>query len=139
MLFCKREIIGVQQHIAAFQQLLHNLRIAADGNALEPIVEIVVVIRQPHRQTLDDEGREILAVSPPLLFRVALYELFIDVPPHKGKGLLFQVFRLRDVQTFHLLADFGLRLRRCAHIPHPAERVHVEREIVELVVINCNR
>ena len=75
-------IRNTEAYRRAFQHLFHNGGIAALGNALIRVVEIIVVIHKAERKSLDDKGGQILAIPAPLLFRVALNQLFIDIPAH---------------------------------------------------------
>ena len=110
------QIIRIQAHLDAVQQVGNHLGVAADGDALIQRVEIVVVKGQPHRQALDDKSRQVLAVAAPLLFGVALDELLINVAAYKGDGLLLKVLRLvGDLTT--LLLNFGGCLLRCDDAP----------------------
>ena len=131
------EVIGVQPHLDAVQKVSNHLRIAADGNALIQRVEIVVVKGQPHRQALDDKSRQVLAVAAPLLFGVALDELFINVAAHKGDGLLLKVLRLVG-DFFALLLDFGGCFLRRHDAPHLIKGVHVEGQRIQLTLIVGN-
>ena len=63
------EIIGVQAHIDAVQEVRNHLGVAADGNALVQGVEVVVVKGQAHGQALDNESGQVFAVADPLAFR----------------------------------------------------------------------
>ena len=131
------EVIGVQPHLDAVQKVGYHLRIAADGNALIQRVEIVVVKGQPHRQALDDKSGQVLAVAAPLLFGVALNELFIDVTAYKRDGLLLKVLRLVGDLTA-LLLDLGGCLLRRYNAPHLIEGVHVEGQRIQLTLIVGN-
>ena len=131
------KVIGVQPHLDAVEKISNHLRIAADGNALIQGVKVVVVKGQPHRQTLDDKSRQVLAVAAPLLFGVALDELFINVAAYKGDGLLLKVLRLVGDLTA-LLLNFGGCLLRRYNAPHLIEGVHIEGQRIQLTLIVGN-
>ena len=131
------EVIGVQPHLDAVQKVGNHLRIAADGNTLIQRVKVVVVKGQPHRQALDDKSRQVLAVAAPLLFGVALDELFINVAAHKGDGLLLKVLRLVGDLTA-LLLDLGGCLLRRYNAPHLIEGIHIEGQRVKLALVVGN-
>ena len=131
------EVIGVQPHLDAVEQVGNHLRIAADGNTLIQRVEIVVVKGQPHRQALDDKSRQVLAVAAPLLFGVALDELFINVAAYKRDGLLLKVLRLVGDLTA-LLLNFGGCLLRRYNAPHFIKGIHVEGQRIQLTLIVGN-
>ena len=57
---------------------------------------------------------------------------------HKADGLLFQVLRL-TFDDLSLLIDDLLCLLRSGDSPHAAEGVHVERHVVHLALVICNR
>ena len=132
------QIVSVQAHFNAVQQVGNHLGVAADGDALIQRVEIVVVKGQAHRQSLDDEGGQILAIAAPLLLGVALDELLIDVAAHKGDGLFFQVLRLAG-DFFALLLNFGGSFLRRDHTPHLIKSIHIEGQRVELALVVGNR
>ena len=44
----------VQQNLRIAEHLLDHGRVAAHGNALEAVVEIIVVVGEAHRQARDD-------------------------------------------------------------------------------------
>ena len=132
------QVVAVQPHLDALQQVLHQLRIAADGDALVEGVEVVVVEGQAHRQALDDEGGQLRAVPAPLLFRVALDQLFKDVAADQADGLLLQVLRLAG-DLGALLVDLRPRLLRRHHAPHLVEGVHVEGQRVQLALVVGHR
>ena len=100
-----RVIVHAELHFHAFEQAIDDLVVAAHGNALPAIFEIVVVVGKAHGQTPDDEGRQFRAASAPLLFRVALDELFVDITAHQADGLLLEVAGL-VIDDAALLVDF---------------------------------
>ena len=132
------EIIGVQPHRDAVQQVRNHLGVAADGNALVQGVEIVVVKGQAHGQALDNKGGQVFAVAAPLLFGVALDELFVDVAANQGDGLLFQILRLVG-DFLALLFDLGGSLLRRHNAPHFVKGVHVEGQRVEFALVVGDR
>ena len=83
------QIVRIQAHLDAVQQVGNHLGVAADWDALIQGIEIVVVKGQAHGQALDDEGGQIFAVAAPLLLGVALDELLIDVTAHERDCLFF--------------------------------------------------
>ena len=87
------------------------------------------------RHAADDEGGELGAGLPPLLFGVAADELFEDVAPCELEPLFFEVFRLADVELFDLAGDLSLRLFGRDDPPQLREGVHVEGQVVKLVPI----
>ena len=117
------------------QQPLRQRGIALLGDALIAGIEVVVVVGEAHRQTPDDEGRQLRAGTAPLLLGVALHQLFIDVTPHQTDGLLLQIPRLA-VTGGRLLAAYLLpRLLRRDDTPHLVEGVHVEGQVIQLAPV----
>ena len=112
--------------------------VSADGDSLIEIVEIIIVISITHRQTADDKGRKLLAVSTPLLLRIALYQFFINFPAYQTDSLLLQVLRL-SLDFFFLFLNDRLRLGRSGNVPHLAEGVHIKGHIIHLALIICHR
>ena len=132
------EEIGVDAGVDALKQSVDEAVVASHGNALVEVVEIVVIVDQPHGQSLDDEGGQLGALAPPLLLGVALDEALVDVAADEREGLLLEVARLGGSLGAHLgqglgalLLDLGGGLLGCYHAPHLVERVHVERQVVE--------
>ena len=127
------------QNRNVFQQFLNNLRITTLGDSLKTVIKIVVIIGKPKWQAADNKRRKVFAVTSPLLLRIALDELFINVASRKLQRLLFQVLRRNPGKLSGLLCDDFLRLFRRLNIPHPAECVHIKRKVIEFIPINCNR
>ena len=135
----KGRVVCLEEYVAAIEKLFRNGVVALLGDALVPVEEIVVVIGKPQRQPPDDERRKLRAGAAPLLFGIPLHELFIHIPAYKLQRLLLKVLRLTDVQRLDLLPDDPLRLLRRADIPHFGKCVHVEGEVVQLVLIDRHR
>ena len=66
-------------------------------------------------------------------------QLFVNVPSHQEQRLLFQVLRLCDPGLSALALDDLFRLRRRTDPPHLAECVHIERQVVKLVLVYRHR
>ena len=96
------EEVGVGAGVDTLQQSVDEAVVASHGNALVEVVEIVVVVDQPHRQSLDDEGGQLGALAPPLLLGVALDEALVDVATDEREGLLLEVARLGGSLGAHL-------------------------------------
>ena len=61
-----------------------HLGVAAYGDALVAVVEVVVVVGEAAGEALDDACGQILAVAAPLLLGIALHESLEDVVAHEG-------------------------------------------------------
>ena len=133
------QIVRIQPNLDSFQHIGDHFGIAAHGDSLIEGIEIVVVEGQPHRQPLDNEGRQILAIPPPLLFGVALDKLLVNIRAHQGNSLLLQVLRLSDACGSPLLPDLCGSLLRRHHAPHPVEGVHIKRQTVQLSLVIGHR
>ena len=136
------EEVGAGPDVDAAEQLVGESVVAADGDALVGVVEVVVVVDHPDGQSFDDEGGQLGAGSSPLLFGVALDEPFVDVAADEGEGLLFEVAGFADACAVHgvegfapLLVYLGLCLVGCAGAPHLVKGVHVEGQVVEAVAV----
>ena len=132
-----RKIIHISAHFNAIEQLINNLIIAVYWDALIRIVKIVIVIRIAHRETLDDECRQLRARSAPLLFRIALDELSVNIRADKANRLLFEVFGFACYDAalcFNLFTCFV----RCYNTPKLRERIHIERHVVDFAFIICD-
>ena len=122
----------------ALQHLLHHSRIALYRNPLIKCIEIVVVIGKSHGKSTNNGRRKIFAISSPLLLRIALDELFVNLSSDKGNSLLFQIFRLADTCSPPLLFNLFLRLFRRNHSPHRVKGIHIERKRINLSPIVRN-
>lgn len=126
-------VLDAAAHLDALEYVGDHLGVAAHGDALVAVVEVVVVVREAAGQTLDDARGQVPAVAAPLLLRVALHERLEDVAAHEGERLLLEVGGLADALGGDLLGDSGAGVcRRDDAGPHPGERVHVERHVVHL-------
>ena len=148
ILFRECPVVNPRHHRNARQKLLNHLRVPADRNPLITVIKIVVVIGKPKRQSPDDEGRQLRARTSPLLLRVFSDQFFVDIRPGERDRLLFQILRdkclfrrksplflfLRDIFR-SLLLDLCLYLLRCIKPPHLREGVHIERQVVELILV----
>ena len=138
VLLPKCKIICIRPNFRTFQHPLCDRCISADGDSLVSVVEIIIIIREPDRQTADDKGRQLPAVSAPLLLRVALYQLLEYIPAHQGQALLLQILRIRNTRLLNLLRNHFLRLLWGTNPPHLAEGIHIERQVIQLVLIHRN-
>lgn len=126
-------VLDAAAHLDAVEHVGDHLGVAAHGDALVAVVEVVVVVGEAAGQALDDARGQVLAVAAPLLLRVALHERLEDVAAHERERLLLEVGGLADVLGGDLLRDLGAGVgRRDDAGPHPGERVHVERHVVHL-------
>ena len=132
------EIIDARAHLDAVEQCFGQLVVAADWDALIAVIKVVVVERIANRQALDDEGRQLRAAAAPLLLRVALDELRVNIRTDERDGLLLEVLRIA-FDSLALFCDDCLGLRRRHDIPELTERVHIERQIVEMALIVRHR
>lgn len=136
-------VFGKEVHTRAgldtCKQAVDELVVAADGDALVLVVEVVVVENKAHREALDDECRQVLAAAAPLLLGVFLDEFFKDVPAHERERLFFEVRGFAAVQGGKcfgfLFLDFRLSLCRGQNTPHLVESVHVERQVVKFPLV----
>lgn len=135
----KVEIIRVCHHVRACEHLFDYWRISADRYALIAVVEIVVVKGESARQTLYYKRGQVLAISAPLFFGVAFDEFGVHVRADEFQRLFFEVFRLVYAEIRHLFGDFGTRFVGGDNAPQLAERVHIERQIVQFALVVCNR
>ena len=128
-------ILDARANLDALEHVGHHLGVAAHGDALEAVVEIVVVVGEAARQAFDDGSGQVLAVAAPLLLSVTLHKLLKDIAANQRKGLLLEVLGLADAFGVDLLLDLGLGFCRRDHAPHFGERVHVEGHVVDLALV----
>lgn len=122
-------------HLHALEHVGDHLGVAAHGDALVAIVEVVVVVGKAAGESLDDARGQVAAVAAPLLLGVALHERLEDVAAHEGQRLLLKVGRLADVLGGHLLGDLGAGVgRRDDARPHLGKGVHVKGHVVHVAV-----
>ena len=100
-------------------------------------VEVVIIKSQADRQALDDKGRQILAISPPLFLGISLAQLLKDITTDEGDSLLLQVLRLSN-NLLALLFDLCQGLFRSYHAPHLIKGVHIERQAIQFTLIIGN-
>lgn len=128
-------VLHAAAHFDALEHVGDHLGVAAHGDALIAVVEVVVVVGKAAGKALDDARGQVLAVAAPLLLGVALHERLEDVAADERQRLLLQVLRLADVLGGHLLGDLGLGVRRRDDArPHLGEGVHVEGHVVHVAV-----
>ena len=132
------QIVDARTDLDAIEQGIDQLVITANRDALIAVVEIVVVERIAYRQPPDDERWELRTSAAPLLLRVTLDQLRVDIRADERNRLLLEVPRLaRDGPP--LLHDDGPRLRRRYDVPELTERIHIERQVVEMPLIVRHR
>jgi len=129
------EVIAGELDLDPLKKILDQNAVAAIGDSLIEVVEVVVVVGEAERQPLDDRGGQFLAITAPLFFRVFLDQLGVDRPPDEGKGLLLEVLWLADVLFGDFLGDFRLRFFGRGDAPKLVEGVHVEGQVVELAMV----
>ena len=128
-------VLHAAADLDALEHVGDHLGVAAHGDALVAVVEVVVVVGEAAGEALDDARGQVAAVAAPLLLGVALHERLEDVAAHEGQGLLLEVCRLADVLGGHLLGDLGLCVgRRDDARPHFGEGVHVEGHVIHAAV-----
>ena len=121
------------------QDLFHQGRVAANGNALIGIVEIIVVKGKAHGKSSYNKSGKLPAVPAPLLLGITLDQLFIDIASCQRKGLFLQVPGFVHLCLGHLSVDDGLCLCGRLDIPHPAEGIHIERKVVQFLSVSGHR
>ena len=128
-------VLHAAAHLDALEHVGDHLGVAAHGDALVAVVEVVIVVGKAAGEALDDARGQVATVAAPLLLGVALHERLEDVAADERQRLLLQVLRLADVLGGHLLGDLGLGVRRRYDArPHLGEGVHVEGHVVHVAV-----
>lgn len=128
-------VLHAAAHLDALEHVGDHLGVAAHGDALVAVVEVVVVVGEAAGEALDDACGQVLAITAPLLLGVALHECLEDVAADERQRLLLEVLRLSDVLGGHLLGNLGLGVCwRDDARPHLGEGVHVEGHIVHVAV-----
>ena len=128
-------VLHAAAHLDALEHVGDHLGVAAHGDALVAVVEVVVVVGEAAGEALDDARGQVAAVAAPLLLGVALHERLEDVAADERQRLLLEVCRLSDVLGGHLLGNLGLGIcRRDDARPHLGEGVHAEGHVVHVAV-----
>lgn len=126
-------VLHAAAHLDALEHVGDHLGVAAHGDALVAVVEVVVVVGEAAGEAPDDARGQVAAVTAPLLLGVALHERLEDVAADERQCLLLEVLRLADVLGGHLLGDLGAGIgRRDDARPHLGEGVHVEGHVVHV-------
>ena len=120
------QIIHTSTDFNASKKPFDEFIVAAHGNALIAVVEIVIIKGVTNGEAFNDECWQLRAASPPLLFRIAFDELRINVRPDKGNGLFFEIFWIRDACFGALLGNLFGRFLRCYNAPHFRKGIHVK-------------
>jgi len=128
-------VLHAAAHLDALEHVGDHLGVAAHGDALVAVIEVVVVVGKAAGEAFDDACGQVLAITAPLLLGVALHERLEDVAADERQRLLLEVRRLADVLGGHLLGDLGAGVgRRDDARPHLGEGVHVEGHVVHVAV-----
>ena len=126
-------VLHAAADLDALEHAGDHLGVAAHGDALVAVVEVVVVVGEAAGEAPDDARRQVLAVAAPLLLGVALHERLEDVAADERQRLLLEVRRLADVLGGDLLGDLGAGVGgRDDARPHLGEGVHVEGHVVHV-------
>lgn len=124
-------VLHAAADLDALEHVGDHLGVAAHGDALVAVVEVVVVVGEAAGEALDDARGQVAAVAAPLLLGVALHERLEDVAADERQRLLLEVCRLADALGGHLLGDLCAGVgRRDDARPHLGEGVHVEGHVV---------
>ena len=124
-------------HIA--QHIFNDDIVTTDWNSLVTVIKVVIIKSQTNRKTLNDERRQVCCRTSPLLLRIALDQLFIDIWTNQLDSLFFQVLRLNIFHISRLFRNLVLDFLRSLGSPHSVEGIHVEGKIVEATLVVCHR
>lgn len=129
--------IDICKDIHTFEHTVNELIEATYRDALEAIVEVVVIMDEAHRQTLNDKSGKLGAFTPPLLLGIAFNKDLVDVLTYQQLGLFLQIAGLRHAIGLHFLEslltlfiDLGSGLLWCQNTPHLIEGVHIEGQVI---------
>lgn len=126
------EKVTIQFDICPLKQARDKGVITTTRNALEGVVEVVIIVGKTDRQATDNIGWKVAAIPTPLLFGIALDKGVIDICSNKRYGLLFKILRIFYIPTLAL--DLLLRLLCSSHAPQLMEGVHIEGEVIEFTL-----
>ena len=133
------QIILLQPDLNAFKHILHQPRIPSNRNPLIQRIKIIIIKGKTYRQTFDDKCRQLTARTSPLLLRISLDQLFINIGSYQRDCLLFQVLRLYDMGLSLLLLNLLCGFLWCYHTPHFIKGIHIKRKTVQLPLVISHR
>ncbi|MPL75571.1 hypothetical protein SDC9_21397 [bioreactor metagenome] len=108
---------------------LDHRGIAVFRHALETVEEIIVVIVEAHRQPLQDRGRQLGGLHPPLLDRIALEEGLVEIAADEAQRLFLEGLRIGDRGVGLFLGDEGAGLVGAQGLAEElVDRVQVDRQ-----------
>ena len=74
-----------------------NGAVAILGDALKPMVEIVVIVIEPDREALEDRGWQVCGRTPPLFLRVELEKGLVELIAYKFQRLFLKRLWIRYI------------------------------------------
>ena len=95
------EEINASPRFNALQQAVDETIIAAYGNTLVSVVEIVVIKNEADRKTPNNKSRQLITWSSPLFLCIAFYQTLIDIAPDKQQRLFLQITRFVNTFSSH--------------------------------------
>ena len=87
---CK-EIHG-SHGVDTFEQAVNQFVVATYRDALILVVEVIVVEDESYWQALDDEGRQVGTLTPPLLLGITFDESLVDIFTDEYLCLFLQAY-----------------------------------------------
>ena len=129
------EEINPKFYLYITQHVFNDDIVTTNWNPLVTVIKVVIIKGQTNWEALNDERRQVCCRTSPLLLRIALDQLFIDIWTNQLDGLFFKVLGLNILHVSRLLGDLILDLLWCLGPPHGIKGIHVEGKIVEATLV----
>ena len=124
-----------EDDIRMLEDVLDDLRVAVFWQALETVVEVVVVVIEANRQSLQNRCWQLRGLHSPLLERVTAEKGLVEVITEECEGLLLKSLGIGDRFVAQIGNEFlGLR-RRHAGAEELVDRVEVDWQRIDLALV----
>ena len=120
--------------VRVIEDVLDDLRVAVFWHALETVVEIIVVVIEANRQSLQNRCWQLRGLHSPLLERVTAEKCLIEVIPEECEGLLLKSLGIGDRFVPEIGDEFLSLRRRHAGAEELIDRVEVDRQRIDLAL-----
>lgn len=103
-----------QIDIFIIQHGCNNIGITIFRHSLVSMIEIIIIIIKAQRKAFKNASRQLLRITPPLLYCISFKEGFVQILPYKAQSLLFKSLR-RSYAFIRNALDIFFRLirRKC--------------------------
>ena len=127
------EVVDAETDLGAFEELVDQIVVAADGDAGIGVFKVVVVVGEAQGYSFYQERWQHRARASPLLFVVTFDEQVVYVGANHGDCLVFEVERVLW-RAAALAVDDGFGFFGCLCAPQSFECVHIEGQVTQFAV-----